>query len=875
MPLVEREDSLASLRGWARDAANGSGVLVFVAAEAGGGKSALARELASELAPEFDVVRGECDAFALPRPLGPLEDIAHAAGGDLARVMRDAADPHRIFRTFLSDLQRSIAPTLVVIEDVHWADEATLDLLRFLGRRVADTRALVMVTYRQEDARPGSGLALVLGDLASAPGVRRLTLTPLSLAGVATLMQRGAQDAAEAWARTGGNPFFLTELIDSTEPSVPPTVRDAVLARASRLGEAARRVLASAAVLGGAQPADVVIELSETSSVALDECVECGMLVRSGDRVGFRHEIAREAVLSSLLPGAERDGHARVVARLRRTGVPPERLADAAHHAEAAGDADAVLEWAPAAASRAATLRAHREAALQYARAVRAAETRPPLERAELLAACSFERYLTDQIDAALAVRHEALALRRAAGDPSAAADDLRWLSRLSWFVGQRADAERFAEDAWRELPTPHRGSVAAMVHSNLAQLAMLANRVDDAVRWGGSAIGLAREAGDVLAECHALNNIGTARAVSGDPEGLEILERSLHIALQANAEEHAARAYANLTASLAGQFAPIAAERWQDEGLAYTTDHDLDAWRLYLLGWKAMIMTMRGRFDVAADAAAEVLRAGRASLVHRVLANLALGLVRARRGDPGAWEALDEGLELAERSQEIQRLVPARLARAEAAWLEGDEPRARAEVAAGLSRPDVGRDPHGALALHAWASRLAMPSSEEPTVDSPWALEWRGDYAAAAEAWEARGMVVQGAMAAAHGPDAERRRAALERLQGLGARAAAARVAQQLRASGLRALPRGPRGGTRSRPHGLTERELDVLEQLAQGLRDAEIAERLFVSPRTVGHHVSSLLAKLEVPSRARAAALAGQVLAASGRPPRSLPPK
>ena len=253
--------------------------------------------------------------------------------------------------------------TVLVVEDAHWADAATLDLLRYLARRLGAAPVLVVVTYRDDELGPVHPLRLVAGDLATSAVVRRLRLAPLSLGAVAVLAGPDGPDPAALYERTRGNPFFVTEVLAAAEDVIPATVVDAVLARAARLPGAARQVLEAAAVVAPPVEPWLLVEAAGAATAHLDECVAAGMLVAEPGGVGFRHELARLAVEGALAPGRRAGLHGRVLAALMaRPGgaVDPARLA---HHAEGAGDAAAVLEHAPVAARRAAGLGAHREAA--------------------------------------------------------------------------------------------------------------------------------------------------------------------------------------------------------------------------------------------------------------------------------------------------------------------------------------------------------------------------------------------------------------------------------------------------------------------------------------------------------------------------------
>jgi ATP/maltotriose-dependent transcriptional regulator MalT len=875
MALLERERDLEALDRYLHEAAAGKGRMVLVGGEAGVGKTALVAQFCEAVAARGRgrVLRGACDALSTPRPLGPLQDIAQQTGGALDRLLLADAPRDRLFRALLDELSGGLTPTVAVVEDIHWADEATLDLLRYLARRLDAVRALVIATYRDDEVGATHPVRLVLGDLATTPAMRRIFLALLSGAGISALAAGSGFDAEALHRLTCGNPFFATEVLASgmTAPGeLPVTVRDAVLVRAARLSPAARVVLDSAAAIGSPIECELLVAVAGASAEAIDACVEGGMLVATPPGgFAFRHELARLAILGAISPVRLQALHRGILAALQ-TAPAVSDLARLAHHAEGAGDTAAVLCFAPAAAQRAAALRAHREAAAQYARALRHAQTLPPVQRAELIEAYAYECYLTDRLDDAIVLRREAVAIWRAEGDRLREGDTLRWLSRLAWFVGNGEEAVAAAEAALAVLEPLPPGRELAMALSNRSQLHMLATEIDAAIVWGERAIALAQTLDDTEVLVHALNNVGSARFKTGNEQGRVELERSLALARAAGLEEHVARALTNLSWNALRARDLAHAETYFADGIAYVTEHDLDSWLLYMLGWRSFLRLLQGDWPAAMTDADTVLDVPHASAVSRTAALVTRGLVRARRGEPDAAAPLDEALALAEATGEVQRLQPVRIARAETAWLEGDSARASAELVAvaplilerGLLWDRV--------ELFLWARRVGAASrigvpADAADLPTPCRLALAGDWAGAAAAWDALGCPYEAGLALLDG-DELAIRDALARFERLGARQTAARAARLLREHGVRAVPRGPRPSTRRNPAQLTARELELLPLLAAGHRNAEIANRLFLSPKTVEHHVGHILAKLGVQSRADVAAAAARLGAPIG---------
>jgi DNA-binding CsgD family transcriptional regulator len=855
--LLERSAALDSLAAaFSAVSRTQHGSVVLLAGEAGIGKTALVQAFCNGL-DGTRILAGACEPLETARPLGPFVDIAVQTRGALAELVDAGAGPSAVLGALLDEL-RPRKPAVVVLEDLHWADEATLDLLRLLARRVATVPALVVVTYRDSELERDHSLRVALGELPPA-SVARLALEPLSLAAVSELARPYGADPDVLHGLTAGNPFYVTEALAAGGATLPDSVRDAVLARAARLEPGARALLDAVAVAPPRTEVWLLEALAGDDVVHLESCLASGMLLARDGAVAFRHEIARVAVDAALPPDRKLALHRLALAALAGQRVDLARLA---HHAEAAGAGDAVLRYARAAGERAAAQGAHREAAAQFARALRFAGELPGAERAELLERRSYECYLTSAIGDAIDARRRALAEHHRRGDRLREGDSHRWLSRLAWFLADNDAAEREANEAVELLEGLSPGPELAMAYSHMADLRMLASDSAGARTWGWRAIVLAERLGETETLVHALHNVGLAELYAGVDRGAEKLARSLELATEAGLEEHVTRAHANLAAHAIRTRDYELGDRHLAVGIEYSRERDLDSWLLYMTGWHARSHLDQGRWDEAEASALDVLVHPQVVAPSRITPLIVLGLLRARRGEGDPWEYLDDALGLAEATGELRRLAPVAAARAEAHWLAGERELVVAETERALALALDRDEPWAAGELATWRRRAGTQTEAPPEAFAePFRLELAGDTDAAAKRWRRLGCPYDAALVQSASTSERALRSSFAELQRLGARPAAGRVARTLRERGIKGISRGPRAPARRNPAGLTAREQEVLVLLAAGLRNAHIAEQLVVSAKTIDHHVSAILRKLQAGTRTEAAAQAARL--------------
>ena len=513
-----------------------------------------------------------------------------------------------------------------------------------------------------------------------------------------------------------------------------------------------------------------------------------------------------------------------------------------------------MLEFAPAAAASAAAAGAHREAICQYERALRFGGRLSPERRAGLLELGGHEYYLVDRFDEGVKWLEAAIEIRNASGDRLREGDALRQLSSVQRCGALTAEGAETGRQAVALLEKCPPGRELAAAYANLAMVALNAHDLDAATSAGERGLELAEEFGYTEFVAHTLNTLGTRELIEGRAEGREKLERSLRLAQEAGLEEHIGRAYIHLADVAQRNRDYELADLYIGPGTEYCSERGLDLWVRYMHVYNARIELDRGRWGEAIEATpASVIDPG--TPLPRIVALVVLGLAHARRGDPDHWPALDEAAELSADSGELQWVAPVAAARAEALWLAGRPDAVGADTEEALRNAVRGRALWWAGELACWRRRAGIEEDPPPLVAAPWALELEGDWKRAAERWAEIGCPYEAALALLDTKDEALLRDSLTRLTDLGAEAAARLARRTMRDLGIRSIPAGARTAARTHPRGLTTREQQILQLLSQGQSNEEIAASLFISVRTVEHHVSAILGKLGATTRKGAA--------------------
>ncbi len=838
------EQRLAALRRGDTDAAT----CVVIHGEAGAGKTTLMQAVRSAAGNDVLWLRGACEPLLAAGALMPLIDLLDELPPSLAQAVRSGRATLEVLAGMLALLRDRARPAVLVIDDVQWADGATLDLARYIGRRIAATRALLVLCWRDTTLAADHPLRLLLGGL-PARHTQRFALEPLSPRAVADLAQRAGRSAEGLHAATRGNPFFVTEWLAGDGLRLPAAVRDAVLARLAPLSDAARDIveLVSAAP-AGLEP-DVIDSIIEDSSAALGEAIAAGLLQREGAVLRFRHELARQSVQSACDAARVAALHGAVFDALSLRGAATTRLV---HHAHHAGLPAAVVRLAPLAAREATRAGAPRQTAAHLALALAHAGAIDAARRAELHVAHSRACMSIHRVGEALASRRAALAIHRSLVDALAEGIDLREIARIEWFQGAIGAGQSHAAQAIELLGQQGAPRELALAHATQAQLHLFEADAMAVFGPGRRALDWFEAQHDDAGVCYSLSIVATAELVRHDDAAAwQRLERSLSIAMRLGLTEVVTRVYAVMgsMALVHRRFARLHAAC--DAGIAFCDARDLDPDAARLRIRRAAGLIEQGDWGIA-RAELDVVRAtpGLAQVEEEQSIHL-LALLDMRCGatlDASEWTDRIEGRT---RLSVDPWYAPQAPARAEAAFLRGNASAAVRIAREALPEALCAGERWRSGALACWMHRAgeAMPIDLDQ-VAPPRRLELQGDARGAAQAWAALGCRYEQALALLFG-EAAASQEALGLLDAIGAAPAARLARQRLRALGVRDVPRGRYAAARSDPQGLTARERIVFELLREGLSNRAIAQKLHRSERTVEHHVSALLAKLGVASR------------------------
>jgi DNA-binding winged helix-turn-helix (wHTH) protein/tetratricopeptide (TPR) repeat protein len=769
-PLLERDGVLDELTSAVQAAAAGAGRVACVGGDAGLGKTALIGRFVVDVADRAVVLAAAADDLSTPRPLGPIRDIVEQLPSSLRPSAGRDPRPEDVRAAVEALAAESGRAVVVILEDVHWADDATLDVVRYLARRVRVLPVVLVLTYRVETADVGDPLRRLLG-LLRGPEVVRVVLEPLTPAAVASLCAGSPHNANDVYRVTGGNPLFVVELVAAPLDTVPETIRDVVLGRCSLLPEGTLDVLRGLAVVPGRVPRTLAGQLAADDGWSA--CERAGLLDGSATHVWFRHELVRRAVEETMTPSERVHAHRTVARLLHAQGAEPARIV---HHAIAANDVDLVVTVAPVAAVDAQRTGAHRQAlehlnaALEYRDRISAAT------QTELLTRRAHSLYLLNRFEESFRCGQEAVAVAETVDDSRLLLEALLALGRSAlWARGPTLGAavERRALDIAGDAGDPELRAVAhadmARALGELVTIGSVAQGNRTALEHASHAFRLADDLDRDDLRGYALMYRGAERLALGDDAGAGDIDAAITL-LEPVRADLAVRACVNASGASfrAGRLA--AAERYIELGFQLSPDTEFFSGEFRLALTRASLRAARGDWG---DAIAELRAILTLEVQPGIMAPLARSLLArllARQGQFADAEQVLAGAESNGHDTEIRVLGPIVIARTELAWLSAsdddlaDVARPVLEVATATGNQTI------AAELSRYLQRAGFATPPVRSAPEPWASSLRGDWSEAARRWAKRDDRYEQALELLAGESRDARVAALDLLRSLGA---------------------------------------------------------------------------------------------------------
>jgi DNA-binding CsgD family transcriptional regulator len=854
MELVERAEFLDKLQlQFQNISAAGEGHCMFISGEAGIGKTSLIKKFCSDLKKRCNIYQGTCDALFIPRPMAPLYDILLQLGNIVPENNIDNASRSDFFIKLFHELSNQKETCIVIFEDIHWADEATLDFIKFLARRITQLSCLFILTYRDNEIGEEHHLRNILGQL-NPDSFTRMQLLPLSKEAVDKMAEEKGRNADNVYSISGGNPFYVNEILASYSPGVPDNIKDAVLSVYNRQEKGTKNAWELFSIIPEGLEINRFAKIKSSWDEPLDHCFALKIIVIKGDKIHFKHELYRRTIEGSLSPLKRVELNKKLLDLLLNSFEKEGEIERIIQYAKNSNQNNLVVKYAPLAARQAACLRSHVEASKLFFTAIEYADRSDADQLVKLYEAYAYECYLTNQVKEAIIYQVKALEIWQRKQKIEQAGNNMRLLSRLWWVEANRNEAEKYGKQAIEILQTQPVSKAKAMAFANMSALKMYADEIDECIELGTLAIEMAKEINDAEIVCYALNNIGFAKwkAEPLKKEGIELLMDSLDIALKNSFHEHAARAYTILIIGYLRFKEYDLAMQFLHDGLRYSEERDLDSWTKFLLSVKCGLMLETGNWNEAGSISQKLLCREETAVI-RIGAMTTAAIIKMRRSEAASLDMMQQIKSIAFETREHHRIVPAMIICLEYEWLTGNQIITEKELEATLVLVRNVKNKILNSEFAYWLCKVRTQIAGIEELYEPYQFLKEGKITEAAEFWEKIGCPFEKALALSEGNETDKKNA-LSIFQQLGAVAVYEKLKNEMWAAGIRKIPRGIRESTRTNPAQLTNRELDVLQLLQKAAQNKEIAGKLFISSKTVDHHISNILFKLDVSSRAKA---------------------
>jgi DNA-binding CsgD family transcriptional regulator len=853
MVLLERESDLALLQQLFSSVADGEGHCVFVSGESGIGKTSLLKHFTGELKKDYKVYEGLCDALFTPRPLAPLYDIALQVNTGLIDDPVIAQDRPALFSNFFNELRRQSEPVVIVFEDIHWADDATIDFIKFFARRITQLQCLFILTYRDNEIHTDHPIVSMFGQLTSGT-FSRINLSPLSREAVKQLAEKKGYDGQKVYEVSGGNPYYVTEILSAYSEGVPANIRDAIISAYNRTSEKTRQVWDLLSVIPGRFETRYLERFDPGYREAIDNCIQLKILIHNSDEIHFKHELFRRTIEHSLSPLKRIALNRKILELFLNDFEYHNEIERIVHHATNANEYDLVLKYAPVAAKHAAALGAHTEASKLLAKAIENYEGNDVQIKMALFESYSYECYLTNNIEEAILFAGKTLQLLKGRGNVIKIAGCMRFMSHLRCCYGDWKSAVNMAGEAIELIKDQPASREKALLFCNMAQLKMHWGETGEIMDWAEKARKTAEELNDDEVLCQSEIIIGAIRmnTPSLKNEGWELIQKGLSSALKNSFQESAARAYSKMAINGMRLKDYPFVKKILHEGIAYSEERELDFWKLTMLSVKAKLHLETGNWQEAltiAETLQESVYKGSFNLFGMVI----VGQIKMRRGQPGALEILIRSKTLAYECFDLQALVAAVIALLEFEWLTGEAILKDDELKNIIGIVDRSIYYMDANEFAFWLFKARNQRLKLRIIYDAYHVNNIASAHKSAVHWHRLGNPYLQAHALFSGDDEDKKKA-ISIVHQLDAVNVYERMKREMRSSGIKGIPRGLRKTTKENPALLTGREMDVLQLLRDGLQNKEIASKLFISAKTVDHHISSILFKLDVNSRVKA---------------------